>query len=87
MKIRQARKIFKAYNSPKKNYWNNYQGFTLCSCFACKNPRLHHALNIAYKYEKRYVPIPTKPIAIQGTTSLSHPKYGLWAILENKNNI
>lgn len=25
MKIRQARKIFKAYYSPKKNYWNKYQ--------------------------------------------------------------
>ncbi len=90
MKIRQARKIFKAYYNPKKNYWNNYQGFTLGSCFTCfayKNPRLLHALNIAYKYEKRYVPIPTKPRAIQGTTSTSHPRYGLWAILENNNNI
>ncbi len=87
MKIRQARKIFKAYYSPKKNYWNKYQGQPLCSLFTCTNPRLLHALNIAYKYEKRYVPIPTKPIALQGTTSMSHPRYGLWAILERKNNI
>ena len=85
MKLRQARKIFKAYHSPKKNYWNNYQGFTLCSFFTCKNPRLLHALNIAYKYERRYVVIPVKPI--QGTTSTRHPIYGLWAIWENKNNI
>lgn len=78
------------YYSPKKNYWNKYQGFTLGTCFICfayKNPRLLHALNIAYKYEKRYVQIPTKPRAIQGTTSIRHPQYGLWAIFENKNNI
>ena len=50
----------------------------LCSFFTCKNPRLQHAINIAYKYEERYAPIPTKPIAIQGTTSMRHPKYGLW---------
>lgn len=90
MKVRQARKIFKAYYSPKKNYWNKYQGFTLGTCFICfayKKPRLLHALNIAYKYEKRYVQIPTKPRAIQGTTSIRHPQYGLWAIFENKNNI
>lgn len=55
--------------------------------FAYKTPRLLHALNIAYKYEKRYVQIPTKPRAIQGTTSIRHPQYGLWAIFENKNNI
>lgn len=75
MKLRQAIKITKAYNSPKKNYWNNYKGFTLSSFFVCKNPRLLHALNIAYKYEHQF-PIPTKPIAIQGTTSMARPKRG-----------
>lgn len=89
MKVRQARKIFKAYYSPKKNYWNKYQGLLLERALfvSLKNPRLLHALNIAYKYEKRYVQIPTKPRAIQGTTSIRHPQYGLWAIFENKNNI
>ena len=57
---------------------NGYPGGNLCSFFTCKNPRLQHAINIAYKYEERYAPIPTKPIAIQGTTSMRHPKYGLW---------
>ncbi len=75
MKLRQARKIFKAYYSPKKNYWNNYQGFTLSSFLIRKNPRLLHALNIAYKYGHQF-PIPTKPIAIQGTTSMACPKRG-----------
>lgn len=87
MKRRIARKIYKAFYSWKPNYWNGYEGFNLCSFFTCKNPRLQHAINIAYKYEERYAPIPTKPIAIQGTTSMRHPKYGLWAILESKNNI
>ena len=54
MKRRIARKIFNAFYSFKPNYWNGYKGFTICSFFACKNPRLQHALNIAYKYEKRY---------------------------------
>lgn len=62
---------------------NTMSGDVTCD----KNPRLLHALNIAYKYEKRYVQIPTKPRAIQGTTSIRHPQYGLWAIFENKNNI
>lgn len=78
MKRRIARKISKAFYSWKPNYWNDYKGFNLCSFFTCKNERLQHALNIAFKYEIRSAPIPTKPIAIQGTTSMRHPKYGLW---------
>ena len=78
MKRRIARKIYKAFYSWKPNYWNGYRGVNLCSFFTCKNPRLQHAINIAYKYKDRYAPIPTKPIAIQGTTSMRHPKYGLW---------
>jgi|GEM_PF-2554787 len=80
MKLRQARKIFKAYYSPKKNYWNNYQGFTLSSFLTCKNTRLLYALNIAYRYEKGYVLIPTKPIEIakQGNVTNSHPQYRGW---------
>lgn len=79
MKRRIARKIFNAFYSFKPNYWNGYKGFTLCSFFACKNPRLQHALNIAYKYEKRYAPIPTKPIAYKVVLPIRHPrKYYFW---------
>lgn len=78
MKRRIARKIYKAFYSWKPNYWERLRGGNLCSFFTCKKPRLQHAINIAYKYKDRYAPIPTKPIAIQGTTSMRHPKYGLW---------
>lgn len=79
MKRRIARKIFNAFYSLKPNYWNGYKGVTLCPFFACKNPRLQHALNIAYKYEKRYAPIPTKPIAYMVVLPIIHPrKYYLW---------
>ena len=44
MKTRQARKIYKAFYSLKPNYWNNYKGFTLCSFFTCKNPRVLRAV-------------------------------------------
>lgn len=70
MKRRIARKIFNAFYSLKPNYWNGYKGFTLCSFFACKNPRLQHALNIAYKYEKRKVCTDTdKANSVHGSTS------------------
>lgn len=64
MKRRIARKIFNAFYSFKPNYWNGYKGFTIYSFFACKNPRLQHAINIAYKYKERYAPIPTKPKSV-----------------------
>lgn len=76
MKIRIARKIFKAFNSLKPNYWNGYKGFTLCSFFTCKNPRVLRATRIVIMHDRRF-PIPTKPIKlskIQGTTTKSRPK-------------
>lgn len=75
MKRRIARKIFNAFYSFKPNYWNGYKGFTICSFFACKNPRLQHALNIAYK---KVCTDTDKANSVQGSTSMRHPKYGLW---------
>lgn len=69
MKRRIARKIFNAFYSFKPNYWNGYKGFTLCSFYACKNPRLQHALNIAYKYEKKVCTDTDKANSVQGSTS------------------
>ena len=77
MKIRQARKIYKAFYSLKPNYWNGYKRFTLLRMDYGKNHRIDCAIRKAYWYERKF-PIPTKPIAIQGTTSTRHPRYGLW---------
>lgn len=75
MKIRQARKIYKASFSLKPNYWNNYKRFTLCAWIMVKNHRIDRAIRKAYRYECKF-PIPSKPRAIQGTTSTSRPKHG-----------
>lgn len=77
MKIRQARKIYKAFYSLKPNYWNGYKRFTLSAWILVKNHRIDCAIRKAYKYERKF-PIPTKPIAKQGNVSNSHPKYRGW---------
>lgn len=75
MKIRQARKIYKAFYSLKPNYWNGYKRFTLCAWIMVKTHRIDHAIRKTYRYERKF-PISTKPIAMQGTTSTSRPKHG-----------
>ena len=51
--------------------------FSHARTHACSMLLISH--NIAYKYEKRYAPIPTKPIAYKVVLPVKHPrKYYLW---------